>query len=123
MDTVILILAVIAYLAFHQWLRSNRRTMIHRERLAAIEKGVELPPLEQEVRRTNWGVQRILLLAGLIWVSLGVGLFVTLTALLAFPSPASREIPQGVQWIGIAPICIGLSHLFVYWVGRQKENQ
>ena len=122
MEVAIVMVAVIGYLAFRQWLQLNRRTMIHRERLAAIEKGVDLPPVEQEVRRSSWGVQRFLLLAGLVWVSLGVGTFVTLSALLAYPTQVTQGIPQGLQWIGLAPVCIGLSHLVVYLIGKKKEN-
>ena len=118
----IVMVAVIGYLALRQGLQFNRRAMIHHERLAAIEKGVDLPPVEQEVRRSVWGVQRFLLLAGLVWVSLGVGAFVTLTALLAYPTPVTQGIPQGLQWIGLAPVCIGLSHLVVYLIGKKKEN-
>src|SRR6266446_2528778 len=122
MEVAIVMVAVIGYLALRQWLQFNRRAMIHRERLAAIGKGVDLPPVEQEVRRSVWGVQRFLLLAGLVWVSLGVGAFVTLTALLAYPTPVTQGIPQGLQWIGLAPVCIGLSHLVVYLIGKKKEN-
>lgn len=122
MEVAIVLVAIIGYLGFRQWLQLNRRTMIHRERLAAIEKGVDLPPLEQEVRRNRGGVQRFLLLAGLVWVSLGAGAFVTLSALLAHPTALTQEIPQGMQWIGLAPVCIGVSHLIVYLVGRKAEN-
>jgi hypothetical protein len=96
--------------------------MIHRERLAAIEKGVDLPPVEQETRRSSWNVQRFLLLAGLIWLSLGIGAFVTLSALLADPTPVTEGIPQGMQWIGLATACIGLSHVIVYVIGKRREN-
>jgi len=122
MEITIIIVAAIVYLGFRHWLQLSRRTMIHRERLAAIEKGLDLPPLEQEVRRTSWNVQRFLLLAGLIWISLGVGAFVTLSALIAHPTPVTHDIPQGMQWIGVAPACIGLSHLIVYLIGKRKEN-
>lgn len=119
MEIVIVIVALIAFAGFRQWLKHQRRVMIHRERLAAVEKGVALPPLEQEVRRSNWNVQRILLLSGLIWISLGIGTFVVLKALLA--NPGLTDL-QGYQWIGIAPVMIGLSHLLVYLVGRRKES-
>ncbi len=122
MEVAIVMVAVIGYLAFRQWLQFNRRNMIHRERLAAIEKGVDLPALEPETRRSSWNVQRFLLLAGLVWLSLGIGTFVTLTALLAHPTPVTQEIPQGMQWIGLAPACIGLSHLIVYLIGKRREN-
>ena len=122
MEATLIVIALIAYLGFRQWLRQHRRSMIHQERLAAIEKGIELPPLEQEVQSRSWDVQRILLLAGLTWISLGIGAFVVFTALLSYPSDAAQEIPQGIQWVGVAPAAIGLSHLIVYVVGKKKEN-
>jgi hypothetical protein len=122
MEVALVMVAVIAYLGFREWLRQQRRALIHRERLAAVEKGVEMPPLEHEVHRRAWNVQRILLLAGLIWMSLGVATYVTLSALIAFPANAKLEIPPGIQWIGLAPAAIGLSHLVVYLVGKKKEN-
>lgn len=121
MEVSIVIVAAIGFLAFRQWLQLNRRAMIHRERLAAIEKGLDLPTVELEIRRSSWNVQRLLLLAGLVWVSIGVAALVTLSAVLAHPTPATVELPQGIQWIGLAPICIGLSHLVVYAVGKRKD--
>ena len=122
MEVAIVVVALIAYMGFREWLRHNRRAMIHRERLTAIEKGVELPPLEQEAHRRAWNVQRILLLAGLTWISLGIAAYVTLTALLSYSSNARGDIPAGMQWIGLAPIGIGLSHVIVYLVGKGKER-
>ena len=46
---------------------------------------------------------------------------VVLSAIVAHPSPQTADVPQGIQWIGIAPIGIGLSHLIVYAVGKNKE--
>ncbi len=122
MENAVMVVAVIACFCFFQWLRHQRRVLVHRERLAAVEKGVALPPLEQEVRRNSWNVQRIILLAGLTWISIGIGAFVTLSALLAFPSKVTEDIPRGMQWIGVAPFCIGLSHVVVYLVGKGREN-
>lgn len=123
MEVAIVMVAIIGYLAFRHWLQFSRRQIIHRERLAAIEKGVDLPPLEQEVRRSGFNVQRLLLLAGLIWVSLGAGAFVVLSALQVHPNEFTEKIPAGMQWIGLAPFCVGLSHLIVYLIGKRKENQ
>ena len=122
MEVALVIIAAIAYLGFREWLRHQRRIQVHRERLAAVEKGIELPPLEREAHQRAWNVQRILLLAGLIWISLGVSAWITLTALLASPANAKFEIPNGIQWIGLAPVAIGLSHLIVYLVGKKKES-
>jgi hypothetical protein len=122
MEVALVMIAAIAYLGFREWLRHQRRALIHRERLAALEKGVALPPLEQEGRRREWNVQRILLLAGLVWISLGIALGVTLNAVINNSSPVRPDIPPGFQWIGVAPVAIGVSHLIVYWVGKKREN-
>src|SRR5436309_5693367 len=123
MEVALVMVAVIAYLGFREWLRYQRRALIHRERLAAVEKGVAMPPLEHEANRRAWNVQRILLLAGLIWMSLGVAAYVTLSALIASPANAKLEIPPGIQWMGLAPTAVGLSHLVVYLVGKKKEGE
>jgi len=109
-------IAIIGFVAFYQWLRHQRRVLIHRERLTALEKGVELPPLERETQRSTWNAQQFLLLAGLIWISLGMGAILTLNAMMS----DAAEIPDGVQWVGLAPVFIGLSHLIVYFVGRRQ---
>ena len=123
----LVIIALIAFVAFQQWLRHHRRIIIHRERLAAIEKGIELPQLEQEVQHRSWDVQRLLLLAGLVWISIGIATTTVLSNILSHSSgPSStgwnltEDIPQGLEWIGIAPIGIGISHLIVYFAGRNK---
>ena len=116
-----LLISLVVYVGYQHWLAHLRRVLVHRERLAAVEKGIELPRLEHEVERRSWNVQRLLLLCGLIWISLGIGAFVVLSALLANPSELTREIPAGVQWVGIAPVGIGISHLIVYWAGSRRD--
>jgi len=118
---VLVILAIIIYMGYREWMRHQRRELLHKERLSAIEKGMDVPSIDQEIRRGSWNVQRTLLLAGLIWISLGVSAFVALSAVLSGPSP-DRDIPQGAQWIGLAPTLIGISHLIVYAAGKKKEN-
>ena len=119
---VIVAVAFFAWLAFTHWMRHQRRMMIHQERLALIEKGAELPPLEQEVRRGSWNVQRILLLAGLCWISIGATAFVTLSALLAHPVGPAAGIPPGIEWISLGPVGIGLAHLAVYLAEMKRES-
>ena len=63
MEIAAVAIALVAYAGYREWLRHQRRTLIHQERLAAIEKGVDLPPLAQEQKRSSWKVQRTLLLA------------------------------------------------------------
>jgi hypothetical protein len=122
MEAAIVIVALIAFIAFRQWLAHHRRIMIHRERLTAIEKGVALPPVEQEIRRSNVNIQRILLLSGLVWIALGVAAFVTLSAVVMMASDKfTDDIPRGIQYVGIAPIGIGLAHLVVFFFGRNRD--
>jgi hypothetical protein len=132
--TVIVVGLLTAYL-FQLWVRHQRRLMIHRERLAAIEKGVEPPALEQELRRGSSNVQRLLLLAGLCWISVGLALFMAIHA-LSGESPL--HLPwgvdsHGVQWfevrvrpgmrpLALAPIGIGVSHIVVYFLGQRREG-
>jgi hypothetical protein len=122
--TVALIGAVLGYVLFRQYFAHHRRIMIHRERMVALEKGIDLPPVEQEVRRSNVNVQRILLLAGLIWISLGIATWMTLNTLLA-SEPAAKFIaegvPPGIQYVAIAPVGIGIAHLVALAVGRKKD--
>jgi len=123
METSIVIVAIIAYFAFRQWIQHHRRVLVHRERVAAIEKGIELPSLDVEVKRSSFNVQRMLLLSGLIWVSIGIAAYVVLSVILSFPTTDStKDIPRGMQLVGIAPIGIGIAHLITYWVGAKRER-
>ena len=122
MEVALVMVAAIACYGFLHWLRHQRRVMIHRERLAAIEKGTELPPLDQEVRRSSWNVQRILLLCGLVWMSLGLATFLTLAALFNHASEAAKHVPRGLEMVGLAPFLIGVSHLVVYQAGKKREG-
>lgn len=116
-------IAVIGFFAFRMWLRHNKRVLIHRERLAAIEKGIEPPPqMEEETRRGNINIQRILLLAGLVWISLGIGTYLVLSAVYA-SGFRSSDFPYGLQYIGVALVCVGLSHVVVYLVGMRKDAE
>jgi hypothetical protein len=129
---VAIVVLLVAYL-FQLWARHQRRLMIHRERLAALEKGIELPPLVEEIQRGSFNVQRLLLLAGLCWVSVGVALFMTLNELaggdLAVPigvdgsgfTWATFHVHAGLRPLGLAPIGIGVSHIVVYFVGRRRD--
>lgn len=115
---------VIGYIAFRNWLNHDKRRMIHRERLAAIEKGIELPAIEQEVARRTFNVQRFLLLAGWSWIFIGIGGFVAASFILSGPGPFPEGVPpQGAQYAAIIPLGIGIAHLITYWTGERRERQ
>jgi hypothetical protein len=128
MEVAAIAIAIGFYLGFTQYLQHQRRALVHKERLAALEKGLPLPPeaaasLSPEAERhRSWNVQRLLLLAGLVWLSLGISTFVVLSAILSANSPSAAEIPRGLEWVGLAPATIGLSHLIVYAVGRSRDR-
>src|SRR5436190_19336354 len=104
MDPTIVIVAIIVFIAFRQWLRHQQRVMMHRERLAAIEKGMDVAPLKEDVQRSGLNTQRLLLLGGLIWLALGVGSFVTLTSILVHPSANMDPLPHGLALVALIPI-------------------
>ena len=125
---LLLVLLAVVLVGFQQWMRHQRRLLVHRERLAAIEKGIELPPVEQEVRRGDWTTRRVLLFAGLLWISVGVPTYLMLANLIG-ERPVNAfgviiEVVDGMQWIGGAMVGIGLSHLIVYAVaGTRQQDQ
>jgi hypothetical protein len=63
MEVAAVAIAIVFYLGFMQFLQHQRRALVHKERLAAIEKGLPLPPEasasfspEADGRR-SWSVQ------------------------------------------------------------------
>jgi len=124
---VLLVLVIVMFTAFQQWMRHQRRLLVHRERLAAIEKGIELPPVEQEARRAEWTSRRILLFAGLLWISVGLPTYLMLSDLVG-ERPVNAfgviiEVVDGMQWIGGAMVGIGVSHLIVYAVAGMRRDE
>lgn len=83
----------------------------HKERLAAIERGMEIPSLPESfylsmkpARRSSY------LLPGLIWLFVGIGLYVALGAV------AGDE----VKFFGMIPGGVGLAFLVYYFVEGRK---
>jgi hypothetical protein len=124
MEVTIVIVALIGFIAFRQWMHHHSRILQHRERIAAIEKGVECPPLEKEVRTDTWNVQRLLLLSGGIWIAIGLGFFITFSIMLSYPqNEITKDLPQGFEYGGLIPIGIGVAHLITYYVGKKREKR
>ena len=87
--------SVLAYIAFRQWLRHQQRVMVHRERLAALEKGADLPAWPDEApSRFDFGMDSLLLLSGLIWLAIGLGGM--LAAFVIVGHPQVQRIPDAV---------------------------
>jgi hypothetical protein len=124
MEFVALVGILTCYVAFSQWMQHARRMMVHRERLAAIEKGIELPPLEQEVRRSRWNVQRFLLWFGCLDIAVGVGVYILLSVMMSFPpNKFTQDLPPGIQYVGVIPVGMGIAHLLAYFVEIRRERE
>ena len=119
---VLALAVILGFVGFGMWLRQQRRLMIHRERLAALEKGIELPPVLQEVQRTSWNVQRLLLLAGLVWMSIGTGFYLVFSEMLRHTTEFTKDVPPGIQYVGYGLIGVGVSHLIAFAAGFRKDS-
>jgi hypothetical protein len=107
---------VLAFVGFRQWLRHQQRVMIHRERLVAMEKGVELPPWP-EPPREGLAISGLLLLSGLLWLAIGVGGMIAADVIV--PSLTVPDAPpRSIGLVGLVPILVGVAHLVVYRVRR-----
>jgi hypothetical protein len=86
----------------------------HRERLAAIERGVDIPPLPESFyqpisrRPPRTGST---LLPGLIWLFIGIGFFIALW----------QTGRQDWSYFGLIPTGIGLAYLIYYAVEGRKQ--
>lgn len=93
----------------------QRRTLIelhHRERLAAIEKGVEVPPLAEGLLESKEVSPHRTLLRGLVWLFVGIGL------LFALP-----WVDDELRYIGLIPGGVGLAYLIYYFMVGRKEAE
>lgn len=94
----------------------KRRRLIelhHAERMAAIERGMELPPLPPELLGSVRKRQQSTLLPGLIWLFVGIALVFGLGSL------AGNE----VSLLGLIPTGVGAAYLIYYAIeGRKTER-
>ena len=100
------------------WLDHQKKIHIlelhHKERLMAIERGMEVPPLPVEFFLERGKSEASLdsnLRWGLIWLLLGLAVA---TALILNGDSSSAA------W-SLIPIAIGLAQLIFYSIGRRKE--
>jgi hypothetical protein len=99
--------AIVAIMARHRQ-QLQRAELRHKERVVAMEKGLELPPelADTDGRRPRY------LLKGLVWAFGGVAAYFPLESLAG-----SDE-----SMLAIVPVAIGLAYLIFYWVqGRHEE--
>ena len=108
--------------------RLEVRQMIHRERMAAFEKGLEPSALPEDLARTDapWDaegpdsalpwVQRSALAAGLTLVFVGLGMFLGFHMV-----PETRELAGlgDLAFLGVVPVFAGVGLLLFWWLDRR----
>ncbi len=100
------------------WLDYQKKSRMfelhHKERLMAIERGMEIPPLPAEFfvngRREPAGAHSSSLRWGLTWLLLGLAAAVALVL---------NEGPQAASW-ALLPIALGLAQLIYYKVEKSS---
>ena len=101
-------IAIVAIIASHRE-KQKRAELRHRERLAAIEKGIELPPdpdSEPPPKKGNT------LKSGLINFFVGIVLYFAIRAV------AGDDVAQ----LGLIPAAIGVGTLFSYFVENRRKD-
>jgi membrane-bound metal-dependent hydrolase YbcI (DUF457 family) len=92
----------------------RRRDLVeanHKERMAAIERGMELPALPDSFYQSIKPARRSsYLLPGLVWLFVGIGLFIALGAVAG----------EGVRYFGLIPAGVGAALLIYYFVEGRK---
>jgi uncharacterized protein DUF6249 len=109
------VLVVWFTLNYHK--RRRLMELHHAERMAAIERGMDIPPLPIELidGRSTPKRRRSALLPGLIWA------FIGLAFVVGAITRGGDEIPV---FAGLIPLGIGLAYLIYYFVeGRTVESR
>jgi len=84
----------------------------HRERMAAIERGMELPALPESFYQSIKPARRSsYLLPGLVWLFIGIGLYVALGAVAG----------DDVKYFALIPAGVGLALLIYHFVEGRKQ--
>ncbi|MEI9976237.1 MAG: DUF6249 domain-containing protein [Ignavibacteriota bacterium] len=123
------IMVPIGIVAVTSYFSHRRLELIHRERMAAIEKGIpplgELPDPEQEDRRRRAAEDAARKLpsdslrTGLFWFCPGVGL-------VAFSLIALEDIHAAIRLpiLGVSVICagVGAAYLVMYFVEQERRR-
>jgi hypothetical protein len=105
---------VIVWFTLNYHKRRKLMELHHTERMAAIERGMEIPPLPIELidGRSVPKRRRTALLPGLVWFF--VGLAVVVGSLVG---DVDGEIPV---FLGLIPLGIGLAYLIYYFTEGKK---
>lgn len=100
--------AIVSIIANHRQ-KLQRADQRHKERLAAIEKGLEMPldPIEPENGRKGGPLR-----SGLVGLFVGIVLYFAL----------DRVADSDIALFGLIPAAIGLANLLFYFLEGRKAN-
>ncbi len=107
--------ALVVWFTLNYYKRRKLMELHHAERMAAIERGMEIPPLPIELidGRSTPKRRSTALLPGLVWFFIGLAFVVGALA------GNDEDIPV---FAGLIPLGIGLAYLIYYFVeGRKIE--
>lgn len=104
--------AVMVYIVLNYRQRRALMELHHAQRMAAIERGLELPPLSMEMFEGARSRRRSTsLLPALVWFFVGVAILIGM-----------RSITDGGAMIGLIPAGIGIAYFIYYFAeGRKIE--
>jgi hypothetical protein len=84
----------------------------HRERMAAIERGIDIPALPDSYFKQNRRPRH--LLTGMIWLFVGISIFISLGAVAG----------DDVRYFGLIPAGVGLAFLLYHLLeGRHERTE
>lgn len=106
----------IVFLVLDYQKRRRLMELHHAERMAAIERGIEIPPLAVDVLGRRL-ISCTTLLPGLIFLFVGLALLLGL-----YGSDAPRHAFLGLSLWGLVPTAVGLAFLTHYWVEGRKPR-
>jgi len=105
-------IAVVAVLTGHRR-KMQRVELRHKERLVAMEKGLELPPELEDPENGGMRSRSGALRSGMTMLGVGIVLYFAL----------DRVAGNDVALFGLIPAAIGLANLIFYFIeGRRKAN-
>jgi hypothetical protein len=107
---------VIIWFTLNYYKRRKLMELHHAERMAAIERGMEIPPLPIELidGRSVPKRRRTALLPGLVWFFIGLAFVVGILR-----GDADGDMPL---FVGLIPLGVGLAYLIYYFVeGKNVE--
>jgi hypothetical protein len=109
------VVIVVIWFTLNYYKRRKLMELHHTERMAAIERGMEIPPLPIELidGRSVPKRRRTALLPGLVWFFIGLAVVVGALA------ERDEDVPV---FLGLIPLGIGLAYLIYYFVeGKSVE--